>query len=179
MHGYDESKARVWADPVTGAAPNVWSRAVGWYAMALLEVIPLFPAAHPGRARLVSYFVALADALKKTQDATSGGWWLVMNEPYPGAKGNYIESSGSAMFVYALLKGVRDGYLPEKEYLGAATKGYKLLADKFNTQRADGTLDWQGTVEVGSLNSNATFEASIPFSLGLCEVGANSWLVLH
>ncbi|KAF1931149.1 glycoside hydrolase family 105 protein [Didymella exigua CBS 183.55] len=157
VHGYDESKSKVWADPVTGAAPHVWSRAVGWYFMALLETIPLLPATHPGRARLVRYFTTLSAALKKTQDA-SGGWWLIMEEPYPGAEGNYIESSASAMFTYGLLRGMQDGYLREREYLSSAKKGYHLLTSRFNTVRADGTLDWQGTVEVGSLGGNATYE---------------------
>ncbi|KAJ4310581.1 hypothetical protein N0V94_008368 [Neodidymelliopsis sp. IMI 364377] len=160
VHGYDESKARVWADPVTGAAPNVWSRAVGWYFMSLLEVIPLLPASHPGKAQLTSYFTTLAAALKKSQDK-DGGWWLIMNEPYPGKKGNYIESSGSAMFTYGLLKGIKAGYLKETEYLPAARKGYELLTKKFVKKNKNGTIDWLGTVEVGSLNSNGTFEVSV------------------
>ncbi|UPX20087.1 Unsaturated rhamnogalacturonyl hydrolase [Ascochyta rabiei] len=157
VHGYDESKSRVWADPITGAAPNVWSRAVGWYLMALLEVIPLVPASHPGRAKLSTYLTTLAAALKKTQDP-DGGWWLIMNEPYPGRKGNYVESSGSAMFTFGLLRGIRDGYLKEADYLAPAKKGYELLTKKFVKKKADGTVDWLGTVEVGSLNSNGTYE---------------------
>lgn len=105
-HGYDESKAAVWADPITGAAPLVWSRAVGWYMIALLEVIPLFPASHAGKARLLQYYVSLAAAIKNHQDEATGGWWLIMNDPYPEVEGNYIESSASAMFTYGLLKGV-------------------------------------------------------------------------
>ncbi|KAJ4991618.1 glycosyl hydrolase family 88 [Stagonosporopsis vannaccii] len=166
VHGYDESKSKVWADPITGAAPNVWSRAVGWYFMSLLEVIPLLPASHPGKARLTAYFTTLAAALKKTQDK-EGGWWLIMNEPYPGKKGNYIESSATAMFTYGLLKGIRDGYLKEGDYFASAKKGYDLLTKKFNTQNADGTLDWQGTVEVGSLNSNGTYEYYIGVPLAV------------
>ncbi|KAH6621951.1 glycosyl hydrolase family 88-domain-containing protein [Boeremia exigua] len=169
VHGYDESKARVWADPVTGAAPNVWSRAVGWYFMSLLEVIPQLPAAHPGKARLTGYFTTLAAALKKTQDK-DGGWWLIMNEPYPGKKGNYIESSASAMFTFGLLKGIREGLLKESDYFAGAKKGYELLTKKFITKRADGTLDWQGTVEVGSLNSNGTFEYYISVPLAVNDL---------
>jgi rhamnogalacturonyl hydrolase YesR len=63
------------------------------------------------------------------------------------------------MFTYGLLKGVKDGYLKETDYLASAKKGFDLLT-KFSTIRADGTLDWHGTVEVGSLNSNATYEVS-------------------
>ncbi|KAI8626889.1 cell wall glycosyl hydrolase YteR [Xylariaceae sp. FL1651] len=157
VHGYDESKKAVWANPVTGAAPLVWDRAVGWYFMSLLEVIPLWPETHAARQRLVGYFTTLAAALKKTQDS-SGGWWLIMSTPYPGAKGNYIESSGTAMFTYGFLKGIKLGLLAESEYLAPAQKAYDLLVDKFVVDNGDGTVDWEGTVEVGSLGSNGTFE---------------------
>ena len=84
-----------------------------------------------------------------------------MNEPYPGAAGNYIESSASAMFTTGMLKGVRLGLLDKNKYLAPAKKAYNFLAKNFVTKNSNGTVDWQGTVEVGSLNSNGTFEVSI------------------
>ncbi|KAI1759295.1 glycoside hydrolase family 105 protein [Hypoxylon sp. FL1150] len=164
VHGYDESLKAVWANPVTGAAPLVWSRAVGWYFMSLLEVIPQFPKSHPGRARLEKYFVTLAEGLKKAQDDESGGWWLVLSEPYPGAPGNYIESSASAMFTFGWLKGINVGLLEKDQYLEPARKAYNGLIERFVTQNENGTLNWEGTVEVGSLGSNGTYEyyISIP-----------------
>ena len=158
-HGYDESKVAVWADPITGAAPLVWDRAVGWYFLALLEVIEVFPKSHPGYTRLMGYYTTLATALKKTQDE-SGGWWLIMSEPYPGKEGNYIESSATAMFAVGWFKGIRMGILPEIEYLAPAQKAYTLLTDRFVEENSSGLLDWKGTVEVGSLSSNGTFEVS-------------------
>ncbi|KAI0873369.1 cell wall glycosyl hydrolase YteR [Hypoxylon argillaceum] len=166
VHGYDESKVAVWADPVSGASPLVWNRAVGWYFMSLSEVIPLWPQAHPARQRLVGYFTTLASALKKAQD-TSGGWWLIMSEQYVGTTGNYIESSGSAMFTYGFLKGIKLGLLDRDEYLAPAQKGYDLLVSKFVVEKNDGTVDWEGTVEVGSLNSNASFEYYISVPLAV------------
>ncbi|KAI5926460.1 cell wall glycosyl hydrolase YteR [Camillea tinctor] len=164
VHGYDESKTAVWADPDTGAAPLVWDRAVGWYFMTLLEVIPVIPESHEGHSRLVEYFTTLAAALLKTQDE-SGGWWLIMSEPYPGADGNYIESSASAMFTYGFLKGIKLGLLAADEYLDAAKKGYNLLTERFVKVNDDGTLNWEGTVEVGSLSSNGTYEYYISVPL--------------
>lgn len=160
LHGYDESKVAVWADPVTGASPLVWSRAVGWIFMSLLEVIPVWPETHAARERLVGYFTSLAAALKTAQDEESGGWWLILSKEYVGAEGNYIESSGSAMFTYGLLKGIRLGLIDSAEYLETAQKGYDLLVDKFVVEKSDGTVDWEGTVEVGSLKSDASFEVS-------------------
>lgn len=163
VHGYDESLKAVWADPVTGAAPLVWNRAVGWYFMSLLEVIPLFPQSHPGRQRLITYFTTLAEGLKEAQDEKSGGWWLVMSEPYPGAPGNYIESSASAMFTYGLLRGINTGLLRREDYLEPAQRAYRGLTELF-VKEEDGIIDWEGTVEVGSLGSNGTYEyyISIP-----------------
>lgn len=159
VHGYDESKVAVWADPETGGAPLVWNRADGWYFMSLLEVIPIWPESHEARERLIGYFTTLAAALLKAQDE-AGGWWLIMSEEYVGVEGNYIESSGSAMFTHGFLKGIRLGLLDSNEYLAAAQKGYDLLANEFVTKKDNGTVDWEGTVEVGSLNSNGTFEVS-------------------
>ncbi|KAI1115105.1 cell wall glycosyl hydrolase YteR [Nemania sp. NC0429] len=167
LHGYDESKKAVWADPVTGASPLVWNRAVGWYFMSLAEVIPLWPQTHPARKRLVGYFTALAAALKKAQDNKSGGWWLILSQQYVGDGDNYIESSGSAMFVYGFLRGIKLGLLDKGGYLAAAQKGYDLLVDRFVVEKSDGTVDWEGTVEVGSLSSDASYEyyVSVPLAL--------------
>ncbi|KAI1085551.1 glycoside hydrolase family 105 protein [Whalleya microplaca] len=163
VHGYDESKTAVWADSVTGAAPLVWDRAVGWYFLSLLEVIQLIPETHEGHSKLTGYFETLATALKKAQDE-SGGWWLIMSEPYPGKEGNYIESSASAMFTFGWLKGMKLGLLA-KEYREVAQKAYSLLTERFVKVNDDGTLNWEGTVRVGSLSSNGTYEYYISVPL--------------
>ncbi|KAF6810424.1 cell wall glycosyl hydrolase [Colletotrichum sojae] len=155
-HGFDEAKQQVWANQVNGASPLIWSRAVGWYAVALLEVIQLLPKGHPGVEKLTNYFVTLADGLKKSQDK-SGGWYLIMDPQYVANPANYIESSASALFVFSWLKGIKLGLIPEGKYFPAAAKGYQKLTD-FVTENANGTVNWEGTVEVGSLNSDASFE---------------------
>ncbi|BAE56623.1 unnamed protein product [Aspergillus oryzae RIB40] len=159
VHGFDYSKAAVWADPETGAAPLVWNRALGWYFMSLLDILDYFPKSHPGWETNLSRFQKLAQALKQAQDE-SGGWYLIMNDQYPSDPRNYIESSGSAMFTYGFLKGIRNGFLEESEYSQVADKGYKLLVDRFVSKNDNGTLNWEGTVEVGSLSSNGSFEVS-------------------
>lgn len=131
---------------------------MGWYIWSLVEVLNLFPQSHPGYERLLDYYTTVADGLKRSQDPESHGWWLVMNEPYPGKEGNYFESSAAAMFTYGLLAGLREGWLDEAEYSVPATNAYKALIDDFVTEHANGTITFEGTVEVGSLGSNATFE---------------------
>lgn len=170
VHGFDVSKTQVWADPETGAAPHVWGRAVGWYIMALVDTLDYFPEDHEGRERLLTYLTSLADAIVEAQDKKTKGWWLIMDPDLVGVSGNYIESSGSAMFVYGLLKAVRKGYLEDKKYLKSALAGYKLMTETFaSPRRHDGSLGWEWTVQTGSLSSNGTFEVSIYFH--------SSWLL--
>lgn len=117
-HGWDESKAMPWANKETGNSPNFWSRALGWYVMALVDVLDYMPKDHPKRAELIKYLNNASAALAKYQDK-SGLWYQVTDKG--GEKGNYLEASGSAMFTYAFAKGANKGYLPAK---------YKKLANK-------------------------------------------------
>ncbi|CCF39854.1 glycosyl hydrolase family 88 [Colletotrichum higginsianum] len=174
-HGFDEKKEAVWANKETGASPLIWSRAVGWYAVALLEVIPLLPRGHPGVAKLSKYFTTLAEGLKNSQDKT-GGWWLIMDPAYVSRTGNYIESSASALFVFAWLKGIKLGLLPERKYFPAAAKGYQELTT-FVVENANGTVNWDGTVEVGSLNSDASFDYYISVPIAMNDYkGVGPWM---
>lgn len=159
-HGYDGSKEASWADPVTGASPLVWNRAVGWFFSSLVETIQVFPQTHPGYGRLVGYFKSLAEGLLNAQDS-SGGWWLIMDEEYAGVEGNYIESSATAMFTNGFLKGIKLGLLDETTYLEPAKRSYDLMVNEWVVEADDGTLNWEDTVIVGSLGSNATFQVCL------------------
>ncbi|KAL5335688.1 glycosyl hydrolase [Aspergillus crustosus] len=165
FHGYDAGGVAVWADPVTGAAPHIWNRAVGWYFMSLVEVLEYFPKSHPGYKRNLHRFQTLAKAVKESQDKETGGWWLILDPPYPSDHRNYIETSGSAMFTYGLLRGIRKGFIKSTDYKKVAQKGYNLLKNDFLSHNANGTLNWEGTVQVGSLGSNGTFEYYISVPL--------------
>ncbi|KAK0649647.1 family 88 glycosyl hydrolase [Cercophora newfieldiana] len=162
-HGFDESKRAVWADAVTGASPLVWIRAQGWYIMALVGVLEWFPREHRGYGMLKGWFLELAKALKREQDGESGGWWLVMGEEYVGRKENYIESSGTAMNTYGLLRGLRNGLFAgtgeEELYLGVARRAYEGMVERFVARNGTGgTLNWEGTVRVGSLDGNGDYK---------------------
>ena len=119
-HGWDESKEQKWANPVTGCSPHFWGRAMGWYQMALVDVLENFPESHPKREALIAILKRLVDAIKKVQDPATGLWYDILN--LPKEKGNYVEASASAMFVCATAKAVRLGLLPTS-YLAVATKG--------------------------------------------------------
>lgn len=147
-HGWDESKGMKWADSLTGCSPNFWARAMGWYAMALVDVLENFPASHPKRDTLTAILNRLAVATEKVQDPASGLWYQVMDKP--NGKGNYFESSAACMFTYAFAKGVRKGYLPEK-YSGVAQKAYAGIQKEFVEQRSEGKINLKGTVSVAGL----------------------------
>ena len=109
-HAWDETKEQKWANPQTGASPNFWGRAMGWYGMAMVDVLDYFPANHPGRDSIIKILNRFAMAVTKVQDAKSGVWYDVLD--MPEREKNYKEASASCMFVYTLAKAIRNGYIP-------------------------------------------------------------------
>ncbi|MFJ8021602.1 glycoside hydrolase family 105 protein [Streptomyces sp. NPDC096311] len=121
-HAYDESRTASWADPATGLAPEHWCRAVGWYAMAIVNVLDAIPVNHPRRPQLVGIFRRLAAGLEKYQDPATGRWFQVIDK---GARSdNWTETSCSSMFTYALSRGAQQGYL-DPHYATVAGRGYQ------------------------------------------------------
>ena len=159
-HGWDESKEQKWANKETGLSPHVWGRAMGWYAMALVDVLDYFPKNNPRRAELIAILNREAEAIAKYQDKKTGVWYDIVD--LPTRPKNYLESSGSAMFVYALAKGVRQGALPEK-YLATANKGWAGIQKEFIKEQTDGTLNWEGTVSVSGLGGNPYRDGSFDY----------------
>jgi unsaturated rhamnogalacturonyl hydrolase len=134
-HGWDESRKQGWADPVTGRSPEVWNRAMGWYAMALVDILDLFPPKHLQRKELIRILSDMMQAVANYQDAASGVWYQIPNK---GSRpGNYLEASGSTMFTYALVKGLNKGYLPAT-LKPVLNKAYKGLINTFITVDENG-----------------------------------------
>lgn len=159
-HGWDESKEQKWANKETGLSPHVWGRAMGWYAIALADTLDYFPKNHPRRAELVAIFNREAEAITKYQDKKTGVWYDIID--LPAREKNYLESSASAMFVYSLAKGVRQGNLPEK-YLETVRKGWTGIKKEFIKELPDGSLDWEGTVSVSGLGGNPYRDGSFDY----------------
>jgi rhamnogalacturonyl hydrolase YesR len=148
---------------------------LGWYCMALLDTLDLLPvSAKAARGWISEHFHALMTSVAEAADGQTGAWWQIMDQP--GREGNYIESSASAMFVYSLLKGARLGYLEPSSNHGGNTshttiarRAYEYIADTFVVEDGNGTLGWDGTVSVCSLNSTATYEVCIANSTPSCS----------
>jgi unsaturated rhamnogalacturonyl hydrolase len=158
-HGYDESKTEKWANKNTGLSANFWARAMGWYGMGLVDALQYFPQDHPKREELIDILNRFAAAVTKVQDNKTGLWWDILN--YPNRKGNYPEASASCMFVYAIAKSVRLGYLPAS-YLPVAKKGYAGIIKKFITN-VDGQTNLEGTVGVSGLGGKPYRDGSYEY----------------
>ena len=109
-HGWDESRTQLWANPKTGCSPHFWARGMGWFMMALVDVLDVLPETHRGWKSLQDILKRTAESILLFQDQETGLWYQIMDQKE--RDGNYRKSSASAMFIYALAKGVRKGYLP-------------------------------------------------------------------
>jgi unsaturated rhamnogalacturonyl hydrolase len=137
MHAWDESHTQKWCDPETGKSHFPWSRATGWYIMAIEDILEYLPENHPDRADLISILQKTCDALLKVRDPKTGLWFQVLN--YGGRDGNYLEGSGSAMYVYAFARGVHKGYLDEK-YLAIANSAFDGIIKELISVDRNGLL---------------------------------------
>lgn len=135
-HACDVSKKEKWADPVTGLSQHSWGRALGWYAMAFVDALDFIPEHEVGRDSMIITLNKVAQQVRRLQDET-GLWYQVLDRS--GDEGNYLESSCSTMFVYALFKAVRKGYV-DASYLEVAEKGYKGILENFITTDDSGMI---------------------------------------
>ncbi|HLO29296.1 MAG TPA: glycoside hydrolase family 88 protein, partial [Anaerolineales bacterium] len=136
-HAWDESKQQRWADPITGCSQYFWGRAVGWYMMALVDVLDHLPKEQARRPALVAILERTARALVRVQDEETGLWHQILD--LPDRQGNYLEASASAMFVYAFARGVHEGYLAQ-DFLFSARRGYHGLLENLIKIDAQGWL---------------------------------------
>ncbi|MEI8059141.1 MAG: glycoside hydrolase family 88 protein [Ferruginibacter sp.] len=90
-HAWDENRAQKWANKQTGTSALFWSRAIGWYADALVDVLDYFPATHPKRKELIAILNRLVNAVEKQQDPKTGLWYDIMNYSGSGKEKNYFE----------------------------------------------------------------------------------------
>ena len=145
-HGYDASKTAFWADPDTGCSKNFWLRSLGWFAVALADLLDILPEGG-GRDSLRTIFAALMASAARYADPDTGLYWQVPDQG--GREGNYLETSGSAMLAYAMLKGARLGVL-DKSYAAKGRKTFDGIVEKYLAFTQDG-LDLGGICLVAGL----------------------------
>lgn len=135
-HAWDETHTMFWADKQTGLSKHTWARAQGWFVMAMIEILDALPNDYARRGEVIEMLQQAMTATLNYQDKKSGVWYDVLDVKDPK---NYLESTASCMFDYALLKGARLGYLPTKENLAAGVKQYPLCeaAKKMGAEKYD------------------------------------------
>ncbi len=137
-HAWDETASQSWSNPITGQSPHVWGRAMGWYMMALVDVLEIIPAEIPGRKFLLEILEALTTAVMKARDDNTGCWFQVME--CGGREGNYPEASGSIMLIAAIAKAAHLGYL-DRKYLKDAEQMFTQFTKQFVKRNREGFLD--------------------------------------
>lgn len=159
-HGWDESKTQQWANKETGTSANFWGRALGWYGMAMVDVLDYFPLNNPKRDSIINILNRFTTAITKVQDKKSGLWYDVVD--MPNNPKNYKEASASCMLVYTLAKAVRNGYIPVS-FLKNAKKGYDGIVKEFIEVDANGQTNLKGTVSVSGLGGKPYRDGSFEY----------------
>lgn len=154
-HGWDESREQRWANKQTGQSPNFWSRAMGWYAMAIVDVLEVMPANHPERPAVLKILREMSAALEKYRDPATGMWYQV-TDVMDSRPGNYLESSGSIMFIYTWKKAADRGWLPAS-YKRKAAEAYDQFLRRFVKENPDGTISVTDAVSVSGLGGSPRY----------------------
>ncbi|QMU28655.1 glycoside hydrolase family 88/105 protein [Adhaeribacter radiodurans] len=157
--GWDEARTQKWIDRNTDLS-LFWGRAMGLYGAGLVDVLEYFPVKHPQRTALLQILERFALAVEKVQDSKSGVWYQILDQPT--SKNNYSEASASSLFVYALGKAVRLGYLPQK-YEAVALKGHEGIVKEFIKTNETGQVNLEGTASVDNLGGSPYRDDSYEF----------------
>lgn len=136
-HAWDESREMFWCDKETGQSAHSWGRAMGWFAMALVESLEFIPVDEPNRDSLLAILDNVVKQIERYQDKKTGLWYQVLDRS--GDKGNYLESTVSAMFIYSIYKGIRLGVVPA-EYMAVADKGFEGFLKRFIKEEKKGVV---------------------------------------
>ena len=159
-HAWDESGRQLWANRETGCSPHFWSRALGWYAMAVVDSLDWIPQDHPGVPALKAILERLVEALARVQDKASGLWFQVLDQGQ--RPGNDLETSGSSMFVYAVAKALRKGWLtstqPRQELV---SRGWTGLTQRLREETDGWHLD--GICSVAGLGGSPYRDGSFHY----------------
>lgn len=158
-HGWDESRQQAWANKTTGTSPHFWGRSLGWFGMALVDVLDFFPLDHPKRKELMRILNDFVSAVVGVQDPKTGLWYNLPK--LAGKKPNYPEASASAMLTYTIAKASRKGWVPEAMY-SKAERGYAGIVNKFLVDAA-GVLTLKGTVSVSGLGGTPYRDGSFAY----------------
>jgi unsaturated rhamnogalacturonyl hydrolase len=163
-HAWDESRTQPWANRETGCSPHFWGRALGWYCMALTDILDFLEDFEEGRAELLALAQGLAGPILAVQDRESGLWYQVLDQG--GREKNYLESSASSMFAYFLFKMLRKGYVPSQDadrVKAAAIAAHDGLAGRMFSLDESGEPHLGGICSVAGLGGSPYRDGSYAY----------------
>lgn len=121
-HGWDETKSSIWADKDTGCSAQIWGRALGWYSVAVLDVLDALDKTQKNFEALKRISRDLLKSLAGFQDDETGMWFEVVDKPKE--PDNWIETSASCLFVYSYAKAIRKGVIRYSDFSEILNKAY-------------------------------------------------------
>ncbi len=133
FHGWDEKGEMPWVNPATNTAPEIWGRSLGWYGLAVIDMIDLLPEDHPKRVEWIGVIQDLVVALSKYQDELTGLWYQVVDKG--DREDNWLGSSASSLFIYTIAKAVTNKYV-DPQYAEVAKRGFQGLL-KYKIEETD------------------------------------------
>jgi len=161
-HAWDESLEQKWANKKTGTSPHFWGRAIGWYVMAIVDVLDYLPENHNGRDKLITILNEVSETLLKYRDCESGLWYQILD--MADREGNYLEASCAAMFTYAFAKGANKSYL-DRKFLKIAKESFESIIKIHVTIDQKGFIDLHHTCRSAGLGGNPYRDASFEYYL--------------
>ncbi len=159
-HGWDESKVMKWAHPVKGTSPNFWGRSIGWFMMAIVDALDFLPEDHYGHKLLIDILNDLSESLLKYRDEKTKLWYQVVDKGE--LEGNYIETSGSLMFIYSYAKGFNKGYL-DKKYFDIAKESFNSVLKNFVIIDEEGIINLNNVCSVSGLGGDPYRDGSFNY----------------
>jgi unsaturated rhamnogalacturonyl hydrolase len=159
-HAWDASKSQAWCNPETGQSKEHWGRAMGWFTMALIDVLDYYPEKQPGRDSIITILQSTCESISRVMDPEKQLWYQVLDKGHLDS--NYLEASASMMFIYTFARGVNKGYLPEK-YLQLAEKSYDAALETFIRTGEDGYPVLVNTVGGCGLGGNPYRDGSYEY----------------
>lgn len=132
----DEAKMP-WANQETGCSPEFWARSIGWYVMSLADMIEELPKKASKPSRVEKTLQDMIESICRYQDKETGLWYQIVDKG--DRPDNWLESSGSTLYMYAIAKGINKGYL-NRAYEPTLFKAYQGLIQHKTETTEDGAF---------------------------------------
>jgi len=160
-HAYDEKRVEPWADKITGHSPHFWLRSLGWFVMAIVDVLDYLPDHLEGKDQIKVILLSLLNSLENYADQRTNLWYqIVVQGDRPG---NYLESSGSLMILNAIAKAIRMGYIDPVQWQPFLDKAYKNAIEQFITVTNEGYVNVNKICQVAGLGGKDKRDGSFAY----------------